>query len=482
MHDDPRHDHTGPPAWLEHVRRRAAGWAASGIGPGWVVAVSGGGDSVGLLRTLHGLREGLGLRLSVAHLDHGTRGEAGREDGRFVAALAEGLGLPIDLGSWTPARKGHFEADARTARYTWLAEVARARGASAVAVGHTRDDLAETILQRIVRGTGLRGLAGIPARRPLAAGVALVRPLLGVSRREIRDELARLGQSFREDPTNGDVARTRARIRHDLIPRLEADYNPQVVAAIVRLGRHAAADRRLLDAVVGSLSASVVREAGPDRIVFDARAAAGLDQLLAAEVVRRAWRAADWPERAMTASRWGRIARGLVRGSREDHLGAGASLHVEGDGLVLERGARSEIAVPEIASTVLDGPGSAAVPWAAARIEAEILDESPAGFDEVVDLDRVRFPLVVRTPRPGDRWDPLGMAGRRQRLVEFLRLRGVPRERRASVPVVADRSGVIWVVGHRIAERVRTSEATSRRLGLRWRTAPSEVDGPDGLP
>ena len=149
-----------PAAWLEPVRRRVRRWCARGAGTAWVVAVSGGSDSVGLLRVLHALAPELGLTLSVAHLDHGARGEASRADAAFVEDLAGSLGLPFDLGRWQPTRAGHFEADARRARYDWLLATARARGATAVAVGHTLDDQAETILHRIVRGTGLRGLVG----------------------------------------------------------------------------------------------------------------------------------------------------------------------------------------------------------------------------------------------------------------------------------------------------------------------------------
>src|SRR5512135_1419552 len=139
--------------WLEQVERTVMRWLGSGLGSAWVVAVSGGSDSVGLLRALHAMGSKIGLRLSVAHLDHGVRGESARADAAFVAGLAEALELPFDRGHWQPTRAGHFEADARRARYGWLAGVARVRGAAAVAVGHTRDDQAETILHRIVRGT-----------------------------------------------------------------------------------------------------------------------------------------------------------------------------------------------------------------------------------------------------------------------------------------------------------------------------------------
>ncbi len=191
--------------WVKSLERRIRRWSGEvGLGTTWVVAVSGGGDSAGLLRVLHELADRLDLRLSVAHLDHGARGPAARADAAFVAGLAASLGLAIDLGQWQPARSGHFESDARSARYAWLTEIARARGASVVAVGHTRDDQAETILHRIIRGTGVRGLAGMPRKRVLARDptVTLVRPLLGVSRQAIRDYLANGRSRFgRTSPT-----------------------------------------------------------------------------------------------------------------------------------------------------------------------------------------------------------------------------------------------------------------------------------------
>ncbi len=198
------------------------------------------------------LAEPLSLKLSVAHMDHGVRGDSAREDARFVEELARSLGLLADVARWQPDRAGHFEADARRARYDWLMQVARARGAGAVAVGHTRDDQAETIVHRIVRGTGPRGLAGIPARRSLAndPGLFLVRPLLRVSRREIRDYLAAIGQPFREDETNATLTGTRGRIRNDLLPKLAADYNPAVGEVLVRLG-----------ALCGLLARTIEREA-----------------------------------------------------------------------------------------------------------------------------------------------------------------------------------------------------------------------------
>ena len=288
---------------IAQIERRVRRWLERGLDATWVVAVSGGGDSVGLLRLLHQLAPKTGLRLSVAHLDHGTRGEASRADAEFVVELASSLGLPFDLGHWRPVRANHFESDARRARYDWLIEVARARDAGVVALGHTSDDQVETILHRILRGTGVRGLAGIPRRRILATDpeIALVRPLLSASRVEIRAYLADIGQTCREDETNTDLSHTRARIRHDLLPKLAADYNPRMSEALVRLGEHAAASLRAIEADAREIERAATINASPDCLVLKHGFLGSVPSFLRAEVLRRLWRKAGWPEKSMTA-------------------------------------------------------------------------------------------------------------------------------------------------------------------------------------
>jgi tRNA(Ile)-lysidine synthase len=464
-------------SWIDRIARRIARWRTRGLGDGWVVAVSGGGDSVGLLRVLHRLAPTAGLRLSVAHLDHGVRGEAARADAAFVAELAASLGLPFNMGRWQPHRVGHFESDARRARYEWLVEVARRRGASVVAVGHTRDDQAETILHRILRGTGPRGLAGIPIRRHLAEGptIELVRPLIDVSREEIRAYLADLGQPCREDASNADLGRTRARIRHTLLPALAREYNPDVVRAIVRLGELSRLSGRAIAAILRGLEDDAVITVSPDRIVLDRGALGPVPRFLRAELLRRSWRRAGWPERGMSARRWRRLAT-LARGgeARGVAIGAGVSASNEGPSLILSRatgvGAGPGGGFPTD-PIPLDVPGEAPVPWAGGRIVAEVDASSPG--DEVLDCDRLERPLVVRAPVPGDRFAPLGMRGRSMPLADFFRCRGVPRARRPFTPLVCDRVGIVWVVGGRIAERVKLTGDTRRRLMMTWYPNPT---------
>ena len=439
---------------------------------------------MGLLRVLGQIAEPLGLSLSVAHLDHGVRGGAARGDAAFVAELARSLGLPVDLGQWQPTRGAHFEADARRARYEWLAQITRARGASAVAVGHTRDDQAETILHRIVRGTGPRGLAGIPARRLLAAEpkLALVRPLLGVSRRAIRVFLNAIGQPFREDETNASLTRTRTRIRHDLLPKLAAEYNPAVSRALVRLGALSGSFARAVDRDAQAIARSAIISVTHDSLVLKHAFLRSRTRFLVTEVLRMLWRRAGWPEANMSARRWRRLA-SLIRLSEIKPVAIGARVLVSSDGssLMLSRLPRAGTRQPGTVSPVeiaLGVPGRIDVPWAGCSIDAWEGGRSEGVADEVVDFDQVGGGLFVRAAMAGDRFDPLGMDGKSMPLADFFRGRRVSIARRARTPLVCDQRGIVWVAGHRIAERVKETSQTERRLRLRLaRDSASGVGG-----
>jgi tRNA(Ile)-lysidine synthase len=462
--------------WINRVERRVARWCERGLEKSWVVAVSGGGDSVGLLRVLHQLAGTLGLRISVAHLDHGVRGESARADAAFVAALAGSLGLPLVLGAWQPTRSGHFESDARRARYQWLTEVARVRGAAVIAVGHTLDDQAETILHRIVRGTGPRGLAGMPSRRVLSTSprITLVRPLLGVCRHEVRDDLAARQQPFRDDETNADLSRTRARIRHDLLPKLAAEYNPNVAVALVRLGSLASSFERAIESDLSELERSAVFTHAPDCIVLNHGFLRSVPAFQRAEVLRRVWRRAGWPEASMSARRWRRLA-ALVQNDEVLTVEVGARVEVSTERLflVLRRRAAPVLAssaAPDILEPIsLVVPGLTAVPWAGGAIDARLDPDPETARGETIDLERVSLPLFVRNAAAGDRFEPLGMGGQSMPLADFFRGRQVRRVDRTRVPLICDQNGIIWVVGHRISDRVKVRELTRRTLGLSWR-------------
>jgi tRNA(Ile)-lysidine synthase len=476
---------------VERVRRA---WASVVEGPtaapsAVVAAISGGGDSVALLLLLHEIAAEAGFRLVAAHLDHGTRGSEAEADGAFVADLADRLGWACERGRWSPERPGHFEEDARRARYAWLGSVASRHGAGAIAVGHTRDDQAETILHRIVRGTGLKGLAGMPRRRPLrrdaAAGVFLARPLLDCSRDELRAFLRSRGQTWREDPSNDDRSRARARVRHELLPMLAAGYNPRVVEALARLGELAGAGLAGQGPEVEAVATRAVVALGPLALVLNRDVLREMpDGPARAEALRMIWRRAGWPERAMTAAHWLGLAHLCDAPAPAARTLPGAiAARVDGDLLRLER---AGLAPPAIEPTPSRLPVPGAVAWNGGHIVATLDGEG----DERIDLDALVLhegpSLEVRAPRAGDRFAPLGLGGRTTPLADVLRSsRRSSREGRRLVPVVCDRTGIVWVAGHRIADRVRRVETTRRLLGLSWRPgagagAGLAIDRPGG--
>ncbi len=208
-----------------------------------LVAVSGGADSVALLRLLvaAAAKRDVPVRVTAAHLDHGLRGEDAREDARFVRRIAEELGVRIVVGrARLEAADGSVEARARKVRYRFLGDAANRLKAGIVYTAHTLEDQAETVLDRLLRGTGIRGLRGILPERRFGPGRALRlrRPLLEVRREDLRAWLTERGFAWREDPTNHDGRNRRSRLRHELLPRID-EIGPGGAPALARVARQA---------------------------------------------------------------------------------------------------------------------------------------------------------------------------------------------------------------------------------------------------
>jgi tRNA(Ile)-lysidine synthase len=277
-----------------------------------VVAVSGGADSVALLRAAAALKSGGEGRLVAAHFNHALRGAESDRDAAFVEELCERLSVACEMGIAPPHRtevpsEARSEAAARQRRYRFLARTAERLGARLVATGHTADDQAETILHRIVRGTGVRGLAGMARRRRLGPAT-LVRPLLSFHRAELVAYLDAVGQSYRHDASNDDLRFTRNRIRHTLLPLLAREFNPAVVEALARLGALAAGVEATLEALVEMEASRRVVETGPASMRIDA---AGLDAYprhFLRELLRAAWTGRQWPLQAMGYPQWDDLA------------------------------------------------------------------------------------------------------------------------------------------------------------------------------
>lgn len=284
-----------------------------------LVAVSGGADSMALLRALCDIkrRSGGAGEVLAAHVHHGIHAAADA-DARWVADEMRDLHVRstvrrVDVQGESAEQGDGLESAARSLRYAQLRAVAEAWGARFVATAHTADDQVETILHRILRGTGVRGLAGIPQKRRLGPTAVLIRPLLDVTRQEVLEYLSEIGQAYREDPTNRDVSFTRNRVRRELLPLLREAYNPRVDHALLRLGRQADELQEAVDAVVARL-ASDVASVSPEKIVVDVARLKHQPEPLVREVLRAAWRRAGWPEQQMSDPAWRRLAGAALAG------------------------------------------------------------------------------------------------------------------------------------------------------------------------
>lgn len=279
-----------------------------------LVAVSGGADSVALLHLLAELADhATRKKLVVVHFNHCLRGEASQADATFVEALAKKLGLTARIGTasgnWRSKAEGGqgLEANARTLRYAFFEQIAREMEARYLVTAHHRDDQIETILHRILRGTGIAGLGGIQPAREWLPGVGLVRPLLSFTRAEMIRYLKTIGQPWCEDASNATTEFTRNRIRNELLPYLRDAYGEQVDDALFRLGQQARDCQEVIDIQVQTLMDSAVQTSALGRSVV-VRKLTEVPSYLVRELFVRIWNEQNWPRQEMTQLHWQRLS------------------------------------------------------------------------------------------------------------------------------------------------------------------------------
>ena len=471
--------------------RRAGLWQR---GATLVVGVSGGADSSTLLYSLNHLRQAGGINLHVAHLNHDFRGEEADEDARFVEALARELGLPVSVEKRDPMayqrERGisSFEQGAREMRYDFMAGVAHRVGAAAVAVGHTADDLAETVLLHILRGTGLPGLRGMTeiAAWPWPTGLAspiLFRPLLDVTKAETVEYCRELGRDYRQDSGNTLFRFTRNRVRQELMPFLAAEFNPQVREALVRLAHTSALELDYLEQelerawpdLLISQKGDGTNNGSVPAVSLSRDALAGLHPALRRMSLRRAYVAIKGDPRRLGETHL-RAMSELVESSRASgtlDLPAGVVLRIGLGEVSLALGAATEdCPLPELDSSytfpipTVAGAGALhkARDW---NVRVEVIPSNqlpnltpPDAYTAYLNPASLGATLTVRTRLPGDRFRPLGMAGEKK-LQDFLTDAKVPRHWRDRIPLLVAKDGIAWVVGHRIAEWAKVPEGHS---------------------
>jgi tRNA(Ile)-lysidine synthase len=447
-----------------------------------VVAVSGGPDSVCLLYVLMELREELGIVLHVAHLNHQLRGRDSDADAAYVAGLARRLGLPAaiesrDVKAYRKNYRLSLEEAAREVRYSFLARVAGSVGAARVAVGHTADDHIETILMHLLRGSGARGLRGLLPLirwRSVEADLIVIRPLLEISREETAAYCRARRLKPRIDSSNLSTDLLRNRIRRYLLPELRK-YNPRVDEALRRTAAIATDDLDFIDNEVDRFWPEIVHQQD-DAIIIDKQGLIALPVALKRCLLRRAVESALGSLKDIEAGHIDDLLGALGKpAGKSVGLPFGLTFAIEYDRYVLAKDSASLCPLHPLENeTALTIPGQTRLPgW---TIEAAVLSPSDvkvapaddAGFAAYFDFSRTGSALTVRSRRPGDRFQPLGMNGSRK-LNRFMMDARIPQSWRRRIPVVASPEQIIWLVGWRISEQVKVTGATKKVLRLEFR-------------
>jgi tRNA(Ile)-lysidine synthase len=453
------------PTLLSRVRGTTCGHAMLEPRDHIGVAVSGGIDSVVLLDILASLRDELHISLLVLHLNHGMRGEEAKRDQRFVQTLSKQYALPcfdkeVDVPRYSEEYSLSPQVAARELRYRFFEEAIATHDLDKVAIGQTADDQAETVLMRLIRGGGARGLKGIPSIRG-----GYIRPLIEVWHEEILAYARHKGLSFVQDSSNLKNDYLRNRIRHALLPTLQ-EYNPTIKEQLLHLAQVLGEDESYLEGLTDEVAKRIV--AGDEERSIPIPQLLSLPPALQSRILQRAF---------VGLSSGGVLEYPHIKGIKDLIQGGGGSKRIALPGgyrafriydtLILGQEAEKpeglakavDLAIP--GRTRLDGLG---VEFEAA-IGPKKLPPQPDPKAAYLDYDRLIFPLRARSYRPGDSFIPLGMNGHKKLKAFFIDLK-IPWQERAKIPLIVSGDAICWVGGWRIDERFKVGKDTKKVLKL----------------
>lgn len=443
---------------IEKVRKTIVKYRMLSEGENVLVAVSGGTDSMALLHILQRISPDFGVKLTVAHFNHGIRPESKREE-EFVRKEAEEMGLPFfsgqeDVKALNREWKRSLEESARIARYRFLDEAAKKCGASKIALGHHKLDQAETVLINLIRGSGLAGLKGM---EPVREG-KYIRPLIHLSPREIASYVAREGIRYCTDRSNFDERFLRNRVRHRLIPLLEREFNPRVVEALSQMADILREEEEFIAGEARALQEKWAKVL-PGEKIFSIHDLLNLPGALRKRIVKELLEDMKGEGKAVTFRHVEGVEKMLLSSAPGKMLSVpGGRVVKEYDDLRFRR--IDNTSEQDQFSYFLPLPGETIIESTGQRVKTYLCDigEIPKGPINpgtlYVDVRVLKPPLTVRSWRKGDRMVPLGMNGSRKVQDIFGEMK-VPRAQRRLIPILEDAVGILWIGNLKVAERCR---------------------------
>jgi tRNA(Ile)-lysidine synthase len=438
-----------------------------------LLCVSGGIDSMVLLDIFFSIKDELNLMLSVCHLNHNLRGAESERDQSFVESAALEKGLPFYTRTLAEGKltgeRGSLQERAREERYAFFKEAAEDSGASHIALAHNSDDQSETVLMRILKGASLKGLRGIPAMR----GV-YIRPLINASRAEIEDYASVHGTKSVEDSSNESTKYLRNKLRLELIPLLEKDYNPAIKETLSSLSERAERDYAFIEgeaAELFELARDLKSDSVADGLAFSRKLLADAPEALSTRVFLKAIEEAKGDTLDIYAVHVEAFLKLLASddpGTSVD-LPGGVKLRREYESVIFE--APMEETNKEGYDLELVMPGVTALGETGESIKAEIIEGTEVTREKkstaFFDLDELNTPLQVRTFRAGDRMTPLGMEGTKKVQDIFVDDK-VAKFKRACVPILVMGDDILWAAGVRQSDRAKVTSKTRKILKLTW--------------
>ncbi|GGA52164.1 tRNA(Ile)-lysidine synthase [Kroppenstedtia guangzhouensis] len=449
-----------------------------------LVGVSGGPDSIALLHALCRIASSHRWKVAAVHVNHGLRGENSQADEKYVRTCCDRWEIPceveqVEVKKVIAQKGGNKQALARSLRYAAFLRAAQRIGAECLALAHQADDQVETLLMRLIRGTGPAGLAGIPATREWR-GLRIVRPLLEVWRSDVEAYCTRYGLNPRLDESNRDPSFTRSRIRHHLLPGLES-YNSRVKEALFQLAHLAADEEKYWKKITEKEALRVITDSGQQWVEVDIGILMELGVALQRRVIKLILNCLEEDDENETVTldaveRIRRLAMSMDPSGETSLPGGVRAERIYQRLRILKAASASWDEGEKVLPVRLPIPGEVRCPAGRIRVWTDSHPPFPLTKERAVfDLDQLETAPVVRPRRPGDRVRPLGMNGTKK-VKEALIDTKVPRRLRDGIPLLICGEEVIWVPGVVRSGYARVTDETRRFLCLEWQWAN---DAPD---
>ena len=475
---------------LEKVKETIDKYQMFAIKARIVVGVSGGPDSITLLHLLLQLRDEYELKLWIAHLNHQLRGKEAEEEARWVKIFASKIGVPLisdslDVATLAKREKLTLEEAARMARYDFFEHVSNQVSANRIAVGHTASDQVETVLMRLMKGTGLDGLSGIPAVRG-----RIIRPLIEIFHKEVEEYCEINNLKFCVDSSNNDTSFLRNRIRLDLLPLLSQEYNLQISKILLQMSKNLSQDADFIRKKGEKEFGKVLRKERENKnqrwLVLDREKLFRLHPALQKRVLREGIRRIKGNLKEIGSDHLDSVLDlDGKRGTKQLSLPGNLVIQKQYEDFLIRRGESRNI--PFARYLVI--PGKTDLSQLSLTLETRLISVKPHSFlassfmdlkEKVVlnevsgfpeeevffDFDKLKPPLFLRNRKKGDRFCPLGMKGSKKIKDFFIDLK-IPVEKRGKIPLLVNGDKVVWIVGHRIDERFKVDNNTTKILTIK---------------